>query len=197
MMSANPEVYVMSPNRDVPTRTWNPIEVIENYIAKVPEMDVKFGAWTDEQEGPLTFSLRTSLAATLQDSEQIAITLGTEMDSIAKLIGDELKNYGFKSVINRLSLDVNPGMYKAAGPNANGQRLAMYTVEGVYNLSTTESTPGISTPTAAFNQANRGSTGRDSSGAGEVMNQRGTRDHTRGTAPAGEKWIKANPRNEW
>ena len=40
MMIANPEVYVMSPNRDVPTRTWNPIEVIENYIAKIPEMDV-------------------------------------------------------------------------------------------------------------------------------------------------------------
>ena len=196
-MIANPEVYVVSPNREIPTRTWNPIEVIENYIAKVPEIDVKFGAWTDEQEGPLTFSLSTSMAATLQDSAQIAITMGTEMDGIAKLIGDELKNYGYKSVIDRLSLDVNPGMYKAAGPNANGQRLAMYTVEGVYNLSTTESTPGISTPTAAFNQANRGSTGRDSSGAGEVMNQRGTRNHARGTAPAGEKWIKANPRNEW
>ena len=138
MMIANPEVYVMSPNRDVPTRTWNPIEVIENYIARVPEMDVKFGAWTDEQQGPLTFSLRTSMAATLQDSEQIAITMGTEMDCLAKLIGDELKNYGFKSVINRLSLDVNPGMYKAAGPNANGQRLAMYTVEGAFTLTVKE-----------------------------------------------------------
>ena len=100
MMIANPEVYVVSPNRtdagvagaDVFTKTWNPIEVIENYIAKVPEMDVKFGAWTDEQEGPLTFSLRTSMAATLQDSEQIAITMGAEMDGIAKMIGDELKN---------------------------------------------------------------------------------------------------------
>ena len=54
MMMANPEVYVVSPNRNVPTHTWNPIEVIENFISKVPEMDVKFGAWTDEQEGPLT-----------------------------------------------------------------------------------------------------------------------------------------------
>ena len=39
--------------------------------------------------------------------------------------------------------------------------------------------------------------GEDPSGEGEARNQRGTRDHARGTAPAGEKWIKANPRNEW
>ena len=38
---------------------------------------------------------------------------------------------------------------------------------------------------------------RDSSGAGEDRNQRGTRDHARGKAPEGEKWLKANPRNEW
>ena len=42
MMMANPEVYVVSPNRNVPTHTWNPIEVIENFVNKVPEMDVKF-----------------------------------------------------------------------------------------------------------------------------------------------------------
>ena len=90
--------------------------------------------------------LRTSLAAPLQDSEQIAITMGTEMDGLAKLIGDELKNYGFKSTIERLSLDVNPGMYKAAGPNANGQRLAMYTVEGAYSLSVKETALAASIP---------------------------------------------------
>ena len=50
---------------------------------------------------------------------------------------------------------------------------------------------------AAYDQANRGSTGPDPSGEGEARNQRGTRDHARGTAPEGEKWIKANPRNEW
>ena len=44
MMMANPEVYVVSPNRNAPTNTWNPIEVIENFVSKVPEMDVKFGA---------------------------------------------------------------------------------------------------------------------------------------------------------
>ena len=38
---------------------------------------------------------------------------------------------------------------------------------------------------------------RDSSGEGEARNQRGTRDHARGTAPEGEEWLKANPRNEW
>ena len=42
-------------------------------------------------------------------------------------------------MINRLSLEVNPGMYKAAGPNANGQRLAMYTVDGTYTLSVKKS----------------------------------------------------------
>ena len=50
---------------------------------------------------------------------------------------------------------------------------------------------------SAYNAANRGSTGEDPSGEGEARNQRGTRDHARGTAPEGEKWIKANPRNEW
>ena len=39
----------------------------------------------------------------------------------------------------------------------------------------------------AYNQANRGSTGKDSSGAGEDRNQRGTRDHARGKAPEGER----------
>ncbi len=133
-MIANPEVYVMSPNRDVPTRTWNPIEVIENFVSKIPETDVKFGAWTDEQEGPLSVSLRTSLAADPQNYEQVAIDMGVEMDNIAQLIGTELKNYGFKTVINRTDLEVSPGMYTSAGPNANGQRLIMYTVDGVYSL---------------------------------------------------------------
>ena len=50
------------------------------------------------------------------------------------------------SVINRISLDVNPGMYKSAGPNANGQRLAMYTVEGAYSLSVKESAPAAPIP---------------------------------------------------
>ena len=134
MMMANPEVYVVSPNRNVPTRTWNPIEVIENFIARVPEMDVKFGAWTDEQEGPLTVSLKPSLAADPQTYEQVAITMGDEMDNLAQLIGTELKNYEFKPVIDRVTIDVNPGMYTSAGPNANGQRMVMYTVEGVYSL---------------------------------------------------------------
>ena len=134
MMIANPEVYVLDPNRNVPSTTWNPLEVIENFVSKIPEMNVKFGESTDEQEGFITVKLKTSLAATLQDSEQITIEMGVEMDGVAKLIGDELKNYGFKAVINRIYLDVSPGMYKSAGPDANGQRLAMYTVEGGYSL---------------------------------------------------------------
>ena len=37
-------------------------------------------------------------------------------------------------MINRVNIDVNPGMYTAAGPNANGQRMVMYTIEGIYDL---------------------------------------------------------------
>ena len=134
MMLANPEVYVLDPNRNVPSTTWNPLEVIENFVSKIPEMNVKFGESTDEQEGFITVKLKTSLAATLQDSDQITIEMGVEMDNVAKLNGDELKNYGYKAVINRKYIDVSPGMYKSAGPDANGQRLAMYTVEGGYSL---------------------------------------------------------------
>ena len=134
MMMANPEVYVVSPNRNVPTRTWNPLEVVRNFISKVPEMDVKFGEFTDEQQGPVTVSLKTSLAADPQTYEQVAITMGEEMDRVAQLMGTELKNYGFKPVIDRINIDVNPGMYTSAGPNANGQRMIMYTIQGTYSL---------------------------------------------------------------
>jgi hypothetical protein len=133
-MLANPEVYVLDPNRNVPSTTWNPLEVIENFVSKIPEMNVKFGDSTDEQGGHVTVKLKTSLAATLQDSDQITIEMGVEMDNVAQMIGDELKNYGYKAVINRKYIDVSPGMYKSAGPDANGQRLVMYTVEAGYCL---------------------------------------------------------------
>ena len=134
MMMPDNEVYAISPNRIGDHRTWNPLEVIENFISKVPEMDVKFGEWTDNQEDPMTFKLKTSLAADPQTYEQVAISKGEEMDNLAQLIGTELKNYGFKPVIDRVNIDVTPGMYTSAGPNAQGQRTIMYTVEGVYNL---------------------------------------------------------------
>ena len=63
MMMPDNEVYAISPNRIGDHRTWNPLEVIENFISKVPEMNVKFGEWTDNQEEPMTFKLKTSLAA--------------------------------------------------------------------------------------------------------------------------------------
>lgn len=141
MMMANPEVYVVSPNRTVPSRTWNPIEVIENFIAKVPEMNVMFGAPTDEQGEPLTVSFKTSMAADPQNYEQVAITMGDEMDHLASLVGKELNNYGFKPVIDRVNIDVSPGMYTSAGPNANGQRMIMYTVQGTYTLKLNKSAP--------------------------------------------------------
>ena len=47
MMMPDNEVYAISPNRIGDHRTWNPLEVIENFISKVPEMNVKFGEWTE------------------------------------------------------------------------------------------------------------------------------------------------------
>ncbi len=46
---------------------------------------------------------------------------------------------------------------------------------------------------AAFNKSNRGSTGRDPSGAGETE----PGGHQRGKAKRGQKWLKANPKNQW
>ena len=46
---------------------------------------------------------------------------------------------------------------------------------------------------AAFNQANRGSTGADSDGTGEPD----PGDHQRGKAKPGQRWLKANPKNQW
>ena len=46
---------------------------------------------------------------------------------------------------------------------------------------------------AAFNQANRGSTGRDSSGVGETE----PGDHQRGKAKRGQRWLEPNPRNQY
>ena len=46
---------------------------------------------------------------------------------------------------------------------------------------------------AAFNQANRASTGADASGRGETE----PGDHERGKAPEGQRWLKANPKNQY
>ena len=135
MMMPDNEVYAISPNRIGDHRTWNPLEVIENFISKVPEMDVKFGEWTDNQEDPMTFKLKTSLAADPQTYEQVSINMGTDMDDLVQLIGTELRNYNFKHKIDRVYIDVNPGTYTYAGPKSNGQRMVMYTVEGAYNLT--------------------------------------------------------------
>ena len=135
MMMTDNEVYAISPNRICYHRTWNPLEVIENFISKVPEMDVKFGEWTDNQEDPMTFKLKTSLAADPQTYEQVSINMGTDMDDLVQLIGTELRNYNFKPKIDSVYIDVNPGTYTYAGPNSNGQRMVMYTVEGAYNLT--------------------------------------------------------------
>ena len=60
-MMATPDVYKMSPNRPTPVRTSTPEEVIINYVSKIPEMRVTFGAWQDDvsEGGGLTFNLKT------------------------------------------------------------------------------------------------------------------------------------------
>ena len=42
--------------------------------------------------------------------------------------------YKWRKKFGRVNVDVNPGMYTPAGPNANGQRMVMYTIEGTYTL---------------------------------------------------------------
>ena len=78
MMMVNPEVYVMSPNRFEPHATQSVVEVIANFIEKIPEMNVKFEADT--------FNLRTSISTTIADSAQAEIDFTIEMNELAKWI---------------------------------------------------------------------------------------------------------------
>ena len=127
MMMVNPEVYVSSPNRMEPHATQSAVEVVANFIEKIPEMNVKFEADT--------FSLRTSISTTIADSAQAEIDFTIEMVELSKLVIEDLKSNGYASAkAELLEMDVDPGMYRAAG---HGQvtRHALYTVNAVFSLT--------------------------------------------------------------
>lgn len=124
---ANPEVYVMSPNRTEEHSTQNVIEIIANYIEKLPEMNVKF-------EGDV-FMIKTSMNAPLADSEQVKINFTQEMVGLGKLIVDNLKTNGVSNAkVNLVEVDVTPGMYRAGGAGTVG-RQAVYTVQATFEIN--------------------------------------------------------------
>ena len=86
MMMATPDVYKMSPNRPTPVRTSTPEEVIINYVSKIPEMRVTFGAWQDDiSEGDgLTFNLKTEEAAVLQNNDVLVAQYQATFAEIVK-----------------------------------------------------------------------------------------------------------------
>lgn len=126
MMMANPEVYVMSPNRTEEHSTQDVIEIIANYVEKIPEMNVKF-------EGS-RMMLKTSMNAPISDAQQIKIDFTAEATSMAKMIVNNLKDNGVNDVkIELLDVDVTPGMYRSAG-SGTVNRQAVYTVEAVFDI---------------------------------------------------------------
>lgn len=126
MMMANPEVYVMSPNRAEEHSTQNVIEIIANFIEKIPEMNVKF-------EGD-NMMLKTSMNAPLADAEQVKISFTTEVSELSKLILNNLRDNGVSGVkLNFMGVDVTPGMYRSAG-SGTINRQAVYTVEALFNI---------------------------------------------------------------
>lgn len=127
MMMANPEVYVMSPNRTEEHSTQNVIEIIANYIEKLPEMNVKF-------EGDV-FMIKTSMNAPLADAEQVKINFTQEMVGLGKLIIENLKTNGISNAkVNLVEVDVDPGMYRAGGVGTVG-RQAVYTVQATFEVN--------------------------------------------------------------
>jgi len=128
MMMLNPEVYVMSPNRPEKEEhsTQNVIEIISNYIEKIPEMNVKF-------EGD-RMMLKTSMNAPLADAEQVKISFTSEVLSLAKMIKQNLSDNGVKGVsFNLLDVDVVPGMYRPGG-SGTIKRQVMYTVNALFEI---------------------------------------------------------------
>lgn len=128
MMMANPEVYVMSPNRPDKEEhsTQNVIEIISNFVEKIPEMNVKF-------EGD-RMMLKTSMNAPLADAEQVKISFTSEVLSLAKMIKQNLSDNGVKSArLDLLDVDVDAGMYRPAG-NGTINRQVMYTVQALFDI---------------------------------------------------------------
>ena len=110
------------------------MSVIESYVARVPEMNVKFGSNVDDGENGLTMSLRTEESATLQDNDQLVAQYQAELAGLIKGIQESLSNAGLKNIkIEEVVVQVTPGMYRSAGSGA-AMRQAMFTIEGQYKL---------------------------------------------------------------
>jgi hypothetical protein len=128
MMMANPEVYVMSPNRPEKEEhsTQNVIEIIANFIEKIPEMNVKFS--------DSLMSLKTSVNAPIADAEQVKINFTNEAMNLSKMILQNLKDNGVSDVkFNLIDVDIDPGMYRPAGAGTS-TRQAMYTVQANFDI---------------------------------------------------------------
>ena len=110
------------------------MSVIESYISRVPEMNVKFGSNVDDAENGLTMSLRTEESAPLQDNNQLVAQYQAELAGLIKGIQEALNNAGLNSIsIQEVVVQVTPGMYRSAGSGA-AMRQALFTIEGQYKL---------------------------------------------------------------
>lgn len=111
------------------------ISVIESYISRVPEMDVKFGSPTDgELEDCVTVNLRTEESAPLANNDILVAQYQAEFAVLIKSIQEQLSQHGLKNVkFEEVIVHVTPGMYRSAGQGA-AMRQSMFTIEGQYKL---------------------------------------------------------------
>jgi|19_taG_2_1085344.scaffolds.fasta_scaffold08442_4 hypothetical protein len=110
------------------------MSVIESYISRVPEMDVKFGNQTDDGENGLTINLRTEESAPLANNDILVAQYQAEFAVLIKSIQEQLSQHGLKNVkFEEVIVHVTPGMYRSAGQGA-AMRQSMFTIEGQYKL---------------------------------------------------------------
>jgi hypothetical protein len=106
------------------------ISVIQSYISRVPEMDVKFGSPTD---GELE-DLRTEESAPLANNDILVAQYQAEFAVLIKSIQEHLNQHGLKNIkFEEVIVHVTPGQYRSAGHGA-AMRQSMFTIEGQYKL---------------------------------------------------------------
>ena len=111
------------------------ISVIQSYIARVPEMDVKFGSPTDgELEDCVTVNLRTEESAPLANNDILVAQYQAEFAVLIKSIQEHLNQHGLKNIkFEEIIVHVTPGQYRSAGQGA-AMRQSMFTIEGQHKL---------------------------------------------------------------
>ena len=111
------------------------ISVIQSYIARVPEMDVKFGSPTDgELEDCVTVNLRTEESAPLANNDILVAQYQAEFAVLIKSIQEHLNQHGLKNIkFEEIIVHVTPGQYRSAGQGV-AMRQSMFTIEGQYKL---------------------------------------------------------------